>query len=274
MNMAMKKHLSLAIISLLVCFTALRAQDTPPASPDLKEQLTQVMEEVSKLYEGEVTDVAAYAEHLQKLEDLYQVAKAGDAEILPSIGGSLGMIYQHILEDLPAAKQQFERIMADCAGSAAAEKAKGQIARIEIQMALVAGSEFPPFSFTNLAGKEISLVDYRGQVVLIDFWATWCPPCVADMPDVIALYQEFHDKGFEIIGISLDKDMEKLQAYLLKNGMTWPQYFDGKAWGNDLSNRYGVSSIPATFLLDRKGVIIGRNLRGERLKAAVAKALE
>jgi hypothetical protein len=90
---------------------------------------------------------------------------------------------------------------------------------------------------------------------------------------VIKSYEKHHDKGFEIIGISLDEDKEKLKSFTGEKKMTWQQYFDGKGWGNKLAVKYGVQSIPATFLLDSQGKIIGRDLRGEALEEAVSKAL-
>ena len=99
------------------------------------------------------------------------------------------------------------------------------------------------------------------------------PPCRGEIPNVVATYQKYHDQGFEIIGVSLDQDRQKLLDYTREQDMTWPQYFDGQGWGNKLAAKYGIESIPATFLLDGNGKIIGRDLRGDELTAAVAKAL-
>ena len=93
------------------------------------------------------------------------------------------------------------------------------------------------------------------------------------MPNVTKAYQEYHPKGFEILGISLDKDKERLTKFMAEKGMTWPQYFDGKGWKNELAQMYGVSSIPATFLLDPKGNIIAKGLRGAKLEEAVKEAV-
>lgn len=140
------------------------------------------------------------------------------------------------------------------------------------------GRVFPEFKIRGVAvkdseGKALSLASYRGKVVLIDFWATWCGPCVAEMPKVIAAYKKYQDKGFAIVGVSLDNDKKAMEKFTADKGMTWRQYFDGRVWNNYLVEQYGIDSIPATFLLDREGKIIGRDLRGDALEAAIKKAL-
>lgn len=116
--------------------------------------------------------------------------------------------------------------------------------------------------FTALDGREVDLSKMRGKVVLIDFWAVWCGPCVAELPNVLKAYEKLHPKGFEIIGISLDSDRAKLETFLKEKNMTWPQYFDGKSWKNEISSRCGIHSIPAMWLVDKKGFLASTNVRG------------
>ena len=142
-----------------------------------------------------------------------------------------------------------------------------------MRASLVVGAKFPDFNEKDVAGKPISIANDKGKVVLVDFWATWCGPCRAELPNVLATYNKYHDKGFEIVGISLDQDQAKLADFTKSMNMPWPQIFDGQGWQNKLAVKYGIESIPATFLLDGEGKIIGRDLRGEELPAAVAKAL-
>jgi thiol-disulfide isomerase/thioredoxin len=144
--------------------------------------------------------------------------------------------------------------------------------RVEIG-ALPMGASFPEFTETDIDGKPLSLADYKGKIVLIDFWATWCGPCVAELPNVLKTYEKYHSKGFEIIGISLDENKEMLTGFTKARNMPWQQYFDGKGWKNKLSQRFGIRSIPATYLVGKDGKLIGKNFRGEALEQAVAKAL-
>jgi peroxiredoxin len=143
----------------------------------------------------------------------------------------------------------------------------------KIQDALAVGTQFPDFHEKDLDGKPLSIANYKGKVVMIDFWATWCGPCVGELPNVIATYQKHHAQGFEIIGVSLDQDQTKLTDFIKSKDMTWQQFFDGQGWGNKLAVKYGIESIPATFLLDGDGKIIGKDLRGEALEQAVTSAL-
>jgi len=109
--------------------------------------------------------------------------------------------------------------------------------------------------FTAVDGRAVDLTRLKGKVVLIDFWATWCPPCVGEMPAVKQAYDEFHPKGFEIVGISLDKDKDKLTQFVTTNRMEWPQYFDGQYWLNKYARQFGIDGIPAMWLIDKKGLL-------------------
>ena len=128
-------------------------------------------------------------------------------------------------------------------------------------------------AFTDLNGKEIDLEKMKDKVILVDFWATWCGPCIAEMPNVTAAYETYKDKGFEVVGISLDEDKAAVVKFIADNKMPWPQFVDGKGWENELAQRFGIRSIPATFLVGKGGRIVASNLRGPDLEAAIEKAL-
>ena len=122
------------------------------------------------------------------------------------------------------------------------------------------------FQVTGLRGEPLSLSQYRGQVVLLDFWATWCPPCIAEMPNVKHTYAKYKNQKFEIIGISLDRSTGPLEEYIAREGLAWRQYWDN---GSRIASMYNVRAIPSTFLIDGAGIVRQVNLRGSALEMAV-----
>lgn len=148
--------------------------------------------------------------------------------------------------------------------------------RAEKALLLVNAKNKPlELSFTALDGRAVDLAQLRGKVVLIDFWATWCGPCVAELPNVRKVYDQYHAQGFEVIGISLDleQDRQKLEKFLKGNGMPWPQHFDGRGWKNELAVKYGINAVPAMFLLGKDGRIASIEARGPKLEAEVKRLL-
>ncbi len=132
-----------------------------------------------------------------------------------------------------------------------------------------------PFAGTDMAGKPLTLAQYSGKVVLVDFWATWCGPCIAEMPNVLSAYSKYKGKGFDIIGVSLDEanDKPKLVKFTQEKNMPWRQVFDGKGWSSKLATTYGVKAIPFTLLIGKDGKIAAVNPRGAELEPAIVAAL-
>lgn len=129
------------------------------------------------------------------------------------------------------------------------------------------GNKAPNFEASTKENVKVSLRDYLGKgYVLIDFWASWCPPCRAENPNLKDVYEKYHDRGLEILGISLDKKVQLWVAAIEQDGLPWPQVYDQKAWAGDAVVKYGVRLIPSNFLIDEHGVIVGKNLKGEKLQ--------
>jgi thiol-disulfide isomerase/thioredoxin len=126
--------------------------------------------------------------------------------------------------------------------------------------------------FNAADGSPVDLAKLRGKVVLIDFWATWCGPCMSEVPNVVAAYKKYHDRGFEIVGISLDKDKATMFKVMAQKGMTWPQYFDGKVWNNEISTGFHIHSIPAMWIINKKGIVATTEARGN-LDGEIARLL-
>jgi len=137
------------------------------------------------------------------------------------------------------------------------------------------GSKAADFEAPNPDGKMISLKKSLGKVTIIDFWASWCGPCRKENPNVVAMYNELHSKGLNIIGISLDKEGQanKWIDAINKDQLTWTHVSNLKGWNDPIALMYNIKSIPATFILDSKGNIVAKNLRGEELKAKVKELL-
>lgn len=128
------------------------------------------------------------------------------------------------------------------------------------------------FSMADINGKEVSVTDEfaKHEITIIDFWASWCGPCVHEMPNLVKVYNEYKDKGLGIVGVSLDEDKDQWQNAVSSMNMTWTQLSDLQGWNNSAARMYGIQAIPFTIIVDKKGKVLDAGLRGEELANFVA----
>jgi len=146
-------------------------------------------------------------------------------------------------------------------------------ARIALLSKIRTGNMAFGFTQQSVDGKPVSLASYRGKYVLLEFWASWCGPCRGENPNLRKQYQLYKDKGFEIIGVSLDHDKDAWKAAIAKDELPWVHVSDLKGWKNDVSTSYGIMGVPANFLIDPRGIIVAQNLRGEALNKKLQEIL-
>ena len=200
---------------------------------------------------------------------LAQIPNENRAYKAALLGGVSGFQGKNDYAFVGLAEQYVEEFSGDNPGIA--QQLMGQISKAKAKMI---GAIAPEISLPTPEGDTVHLSDFRGKVVLVDFWASWCGPCRRENPNVVRLYNKYKDQGFEILGVSLDRSKDSWVKAIEKDGLSWQHISDLKYWKSIAAQTYGVSSIPYTLLLDEEGKIVAKKLRGAELETMVAKLLK
>lgn len=247
----------------------------PPIFVDLEALIGTVRSKIEAA-QGAI-DASALKAEMAQFDAI--IAKYPDAKPEERAGvlWAKALIYLQVFEDYDQCAAIVRTFKTDYPGTEFAAKADVIIAEIEKERkaqefrdSLVEGREFPGLEGKALDGKPVGTATLKGKVVLIDFWATWCPPCRAEIPNVLAAYEKYHAKGFEVIAVSLDRDEADLKKFVEEKEMPWAQIYEG---ASEIAEQYGVESIPTTYLIDADGKIAARDLRGDDLEKKLEELL-
>jgi thiol-disulfide isomerase/thioredoxin len=287
----MKMHLAVAATVALLAgsFSAHAYDSLEDLLADLEKQQAAALRQYVQEHpdapdRGEAEDrlgfalvmMGAYDEAIElQLKKYERVVKDQGAEMGELFGMSIVPIVQTYVQAgrVKEGRAFLARVKEDLGDRANDETVAMALEQLGEGLQLPAVGEAIDLKFTALDGTEVDVSAMKDKVVLVDFWATWCMPCMQDLPSVKALYDELHDKGFEIVGISLDEDRADLDGVIKEEGITWPQAFDGKGWETELAAKFGIQSIPTTILLGKDGKVAAVNLRGRKLREKVVELL-
>ena len=229
------------------------AEDLPPEEKAFREKMKEVQKRALKKRDP--------AKPRNGMDDVIKEMEAGLREVIKEYP-SRPEPWQQLLsaaEYAPVKETQL-RILADIVKAKAADEQTVTRAKAAIR-ALGALGHPLELSFTAADGREVDVQKMKGKVVLIDFWAAWCGPCISSLPEVVDLHKKYQPKGFEIVGINMDKDQRHMEQVVNRFKMPWPQYFDGNGWGTKFALEYNVTAIPAVWLVDKKGILRTMNAR-------------
>jgi len=244
---------------------------------NLTEPLNKEMNEIYAQYKkaSEAGDEAG----MSAADSMYEAAEAKKKELILEFAKNhpgtvvapyliLRNIYQFELPEIEEVVVVLDTNLGNCIYYSDLLKRRDILRSVQI------GMPAPDFTQNDTAGNPLTLSSLRGKWLLVDFWASWCGPCRAENPNVVDAWKKYHDKGFDVLGVSLDKSRDKWIEAIHSDDLTWNQVSDLQYWNNAASTLYGISSIPSNVLLDPEGNIVAWNLRGEDLPAKLEEVLK
>ena len=250
------------------------------AYQEIRAQINGLNKQMMTIYESmsdtTLTDEQREAK-MKEMNDLQEksmeITKAGIAKNITNLVGVHLLKNNYYYLEVDELDPLVPQIPAEFANDEVIIKIKENVEKMK---ATAVGQKFTDFEMETPDGKPVKLSDYvgKGKVVLIDFWASWCGPCRREMPNLVEAYAQYKNKGFEIVGVSLDQSGEAWKDAIQKLNITWPQMSDLKYWNCEGAQLYAVSSIPHTVLIDGEGTIIARGLHGEGLQEKLAEVLK
>ncbi len=236
---------------------------------DISDQETPLYQKWGKVSEEEQVALE------KKVNELREQRRARTTQYItshPKSFFSLGLVADRaMMGAYDAVKSSFDLLDQSLQNSATG---KSVAKRIEVLKRSNIGESMLNFTQNNTEGKPVQFSDFRGKYVLVDFWASWCGPCRAENPNVLAAYKKYKDKNFTVVGVSLDDDGDKWKKAIKDDGMPWTQVSDLKGWKNEVSTYYGIMGIPSTLLIDPSGKIIAKDLRGVTLNEKLAELFD
>ena len=250
-----------------------KAQSDLNAYNDMQQPINEKMVElVSELRKGPDPENPAKSDSLREVYyKLYEKKDAMDSAYIADNPGSFATVlalrsifYNYDTEGLDAALTRLDAPLQQM------EEYKYMYGKLERMKAVAIGQKYTDFGLTTPEGEMLKISDvHNGNVLLIDFWAAWCGPCRRANPELVEIYHEYHDQGFEIVGVSLDRDSASWVQAIADDQLAWPQISDLKYWNSEGAELYGVPAIPHAVLIDREGIITAKKLHGQELRDAI-----
>ena len=246
-----------------------------------QKELNTILREYSEQYNAGMTDGTLTEELKEKIQsdfdETVEKTKGITFEFVKAnIDNELGQYHFIAASNMFDTEQQKEILAVASEEFKADKNVKRILDLIEAQEAVAIGKKFIDFTMQNPEGETVSLSDYagKGNYVFIDFWASWCGPCIGEMPNVVDAYEKYKSKGFDVVGVSLDDNKDNWIQGIKDLKMTWPQMSEVTGWETEAVKLYAITGIPHTILLDREGVIIAKDLRGKQLHDKLAELLD